>query len=140
MFRRGEHRGERAQRQVAVGRAQVPGVGGRERVRGQVRRAAGGPGRAVHARRPGPDLARSAARSAQEAAERHRGAGETAAAPRGPARRHHRGQRTLQARLNTSAFFSLCFFFSHTVTVSYTGPRTMPYWLFSTCIYNFNVM
>jgi len=33
-----------------VGRAQVPGVGGRRRVRQQVRGATGGPGRTVHAR------------------------------------------------------------------------------------------
>jgi len=58
-----------------VGRAQVPGIGGRRRVRQQVRRAAGGPGRAVHARRPRPDLARSAAGPQEEAARRHRRAG-----------------------------------------------------------------
>lgn len=108
---------------MAVGRAQVPGVGGRERVRGQVRRATGGPGRAVHARRPGPDLAGSAAGPAQEAAERHRRAGETAPAAasarrRRRARRHHRGQRTLQTRLNNHSrlgvadhvVFIVCFF------------------------------
>jgi len=58
---RGKHRSERAQYKV-VGRAKVSGVGGRRRVRQQVRRAEGGPRRAVHARRPRPDLARSATR------------------------------------------------------------------------------
>lgn len=57
---RGKHRAERALCKV-VGRAQVSGVGGRGRIREQVRRAAGGLGRAIHARRPRPDLARSAA-------------------------------------------------------------------------------
>jgi len=42
VFYRGKHRGERAHYEV-VGRAQVPGVGGRRRVRQQVCRAAGGP-------------------------------------------------------------------------------------------------
>jgi len=68
---RGKHRSERTQYKV-VGRAQVAGVGGRRRVRQQVRRAAGGLGRAIHARRPRPDLARSATGPQEEAARRHR--------------------------------------------------------------------
>jgi len=47
---RGEHRTERAQYKM-VGCAQVPRVGRRRRIRQQVRRATGGPGSAVHARR-----------------------------------------------------------------------------------------
>lgn len=72
---RGKHRVERAQYKV-VGRAQVPGVGGRRRVRQQVRRAAGGPGSAVHARRQRPDIARPATGPQEEAARRHRRADE----------------------------------------------------------------
>lgn len=68
---RGKHRTEWAQYKV-VGRAQVPGVGRRWRVRQQVRRATGGPGSAVHARRQRLDLARYAAGSQKEAARRHR--------------------------------------------------------------------
>jgi len=68
---RGKHRAERAQYKM-VGSAQVSGVGGRRRVRQQVRRAEGGPGRAVHARRPRPDLARFATGPQEEAARRHR--------------------------------------------------------------------
>jgi len=59
-----------------VGRAQVPGVGRRRRVRQQVCRATGGPGSAVHARRQRLDLARYAAGSQKEAARCHRRASE----------------------------------------------------------------
>lgn len=78
---RGKHRAEWAQYQV-VGRAQVSGVSGRRRVRQQVRRAAGGPRSTVHARRPRFDLARSAAGPQEEAAWRHRRAGEETICPR----------------------------------------------------------
>lgn len=53
--------------------AQVLGVGRCRRIREQVCRAAGGLGRAVHAQRPGPDVARHAAGSQAKTVEGHRG-------------------------------------------------------------------
>jgi len=64
--------------------AQVLGVGRRRRIREQVRRAASGLGRVVHARRPGLDVARHAAGSQAETVEGRRGTvRQTAAAGNG---------------------------------------------------------
>lgn len=53
--------------------AQVSGVGGRRRVREQIRRATGGLGRSVHAQRPGSDIARFAVGPQKETVESRRG-------------------------------------------------------------------
>lgn len=55
-----------------VGGTQVSGVGGRRRVREQIRRATGGLGRSVHAQRSGFDIARFAVGSQEETVESRR--------------------------------------------------------------------
>lgn len=78
---------------------QVLGVGGRERVRGQVCRATGRPRCVVHARRPRFDLSWPATGPQKEAVERYRGTNKETWWRSKPTSRHYYGQRILQTRI-----------------------------------------